>query len=98
TALGSRRETIQSEERATPGPPTRYSDETPRAAAIAGDRHDECANRSRTAKADAGGRLPQQRYALECRECSRFPPGIGRNRLRRGTKRGDRVSLGRGPL
>ena len=30
--------------------------------------------------------------------CGRVPPGAERNRLRRGTKRGDRIPLGGGPL
>ena len=33
-----------------------------------------------------------------CTVCGRVPPGTERNRLRRGTKRGDRIPLGGGPL
>src|ERR1700730_4499974 len=48
---------------------------------------------------DAGDRLPRQRLARPgCTECGRVPPGTERNRLRRGTKRGDRIPLGGGPL
>ena len=42
---------------------------------------------------------PQQRLARpECTVCGRVPPGTERNRLCRGTKRGDRIPLGGGPL
>ena len=34
----------------------------------------------------------------DCTVCGRVPPGTERNRLCRGTKRGDRIPLGGGPL
>ena len=33
-----------------------------------------------------------------CTVCGRVPPGTERNRLCRGTERGDRIPLGGGPL
>ena len=54
---------------------------------------------ARAAEGDAGDRLPRRRVARRrLAVCGRVPPGTERNRLRRGTKRGDRIPLGGGSL
>ena len=44
------------------------------------------------------GFLSERLARPDCTVCGRVPPGTERNRLRRGTKRGDRIPLGGGPL
>ena len=93
-----RRSASPSRHRSSPAP-TRSSNETPRVDAPAGRRDDGGARPPRAAEGDAGDRLPRQRLARpECTVCGRVPPGTERNRLCRGTKCGDRIPLGGGPL
>src|SRR5215472_8439846 len=55
--------------------------------------------RPRAAEGDAGHRFSEQRGPRRaCTAFGRVPPRAGRNRLRRGTKRGDRIPLGRGAV
>ena len=62
-------------------------------------RDDGGARTARAAEGDAGDRLPQPRLARPTAVVfGRVPPGTGRNRLCRGTKPGDRIPLGGGPL
>ena len=75
------------------------SSEAARVDAAAGRRDDHGARPPRAAEGDAGDRLSQPLVArTECTVCGRVPPGTKRNRLCRGTKRGDRIPLGGGPL
>jgi hypothetical protein len=70
--------------------PTRSSNETARAAAPSGWHNDGGARRRGAAEGDAGDRLPEQHLADTGRSgLGRIPARLGRNRLRRGTKRGD---------
>src|SRR6266436_2651574 len=53
----------------------------------------------RAAEGDAGDRHPRHRLPRpNCTVVGRVPPGTERNRLCRGTERGDRIPLGGGPL
>src|SRR6201984_3087771 len=98
TLGGEGRVDDQSKGRSTT-PPRKSSNKPPRADAAPGRRDDCPACPPRAAEGDAGHRFSEQRGPRRaCTAFGRVPPRAKRNRLRRGTKRGDRIPLGGGAV